>query len=48
VIARIREAFGAEVAVAALFDNPTITGLAVAVDELTIAMSSDKYEEFEF
>ncbi|MFD8819333.1 amino acid adenylation domain-containing protein, partial [Streptomyces sp. NPDC059627] len=33
VISRIREVFGAEVALAALFEHPTLRGLAAVVDE---------------
>ena len=33
VVARVREAFGADVAVGALFDAPTVAGLARMVDE---------------
>ncbi|MFD3658962.1 condensation domain-containing protein, partial [Streptomyces sp. NPDC058620] len=32
VISRIREAFGVEVALSALFDHPTVRGLAAAID----------------
>jgi len=48
VIARLRESFGVEVSLLALFDHPTVSGIATEIEELILArvdaMSEDEVQ----
>lgn len=45
VIARIRDAFGVDLSLLSLFDNPTVTGLASEIEGLLIAQIEEMSEE---
>jgi acyl-coenzyme A synthetase/AMP-(fatty) acid ligase/acyl carrier protein len=49
VVSRIRDAFGVEIPLAALFDQPTIAETAVTITKATLGIDGDTkdYEEFE-
>ena len=50
VIPRIRDTLGTELPLTTLFDQPTVRGMAAAIDKTKVAINgdSDEYEEFEF
>ena len=50
VISRIRDTLGTELPLTTLLDQPTVRGMAAAIDKTKVAINgdSDEYEEFEF